>query len=74
MKKALAVAFLFVSTSVRADVILTLTDAEKSALISVLAAGIQAQPQLAPQTVFLINKILTAPKTLVPNATKETPP
>jgi hypothetical protein len=52
---------LILGVSARADIVLVLNDQERAALISGLAAGLQAQPQLSPSAVYLLNKINTAP-------------
>ena len=60
MVRALIALLLLVSPA-RADVALVLTDVERSALISAIAAGLQAQPQTSSAVVYLLNKINTAP-------------
>ena len=83
MGRALILALAAVSTAAaasaaRADVALVLTDQERAALISAIAAGLQAQPQFSGQAVYLLNKINTAPvvqsQTPVPDKPAATDP
>ncbi len=61
MKRLAFLFVLFVSPAAHADVVVVLNDAARSVLISTIAAGLQAQPQLSPQATFLLNLINTAP-------------
>jgi len=62
MKIAISIiCLLFLAGLAHADIVLVLNDQERAALISGLAAGLQAQPQLSPGTTYLLNKINTAP-------------
>jgi hypothetical protein len=62
MKRLIIVATLALATAgAKADTVLVLNDSERAALISGLAAGLQAQPQLSPITTYLLSKINTAP-------------
>lgn len=58
---AAAIAAALTATTAHADVALVLTDQERAAMISAIAAGLQAQPQFSGQAVYLLNKLNTAP-------------
>lgn len=57
----LAFGLMLLAIPARADVVVVLNDVERSALISAIAAGLQAQPSLLQSSIYLLNKIHTAP-------------
>ena len=73
MRFIIAMLALLATTSVRAEtVVLELSADERAALIAVIGAALQAQPQQARAAAYLLNKINNAPVE-APTKTQETP-
>lgn len=70
---AITLALLAVSQAHAETIVLELNADERAALVSAIAAGLQAQPQQSRTAVYLLNKINTAPVEAPPPKSEEKP-